>query len=128
VGHRDPGLALGIAVVLGGELIDARAEDLGDQPGVGGEKRPQREPGVGGSGHGFIFHTVVPSFLSSSSTPIAFSSSRLRSASLKFLALRAAFRASTFASISTGSKPASRAETSSNALSAASRALLSAVT
>ena len=37
---------------------------------------------------------VVPSFLSSSSMPMAVSSSRMRSASLKFLAFRAALRAS----------------------------------
>ncbi len=54
VGHGDPGPALAIAVVLGGELIDAGAEDLGDDPDVGGEKRPQREFWVGGGGHGRI--------------------------------------------------------------------------
>src|SRR5437868_6538531 len=49
--------------------------------------------------HRFILQVVAPSFLSSSSMPMAASSSRRRSASLKFLALRAALRASTISSI-----------------------------
>src|SRR5690349_17874493 len=50
-----------------------------------------RERGVG-TLHRFSLQAVVPSFLSSSSTPRPVSSSRMRSASLKFLVLRAALR------------------------------------
>src|SRR5215471_13678239 len=50
-----------------------------------------RERGVG-TLHRFTLQAVVPSFLSSSSMPMAASSSRMRSASLKFFALRAALR------------------------------------
>src|SRR5499433_558060 len=52
-----------------------------------------REWGVGTFDR-FTLPVVVPSFLSSSSTPSAAISSRMRSAALKFLALRAACRAS----------------------------------
>src|SRR5882724_6092283 len=45
--------------------------------------------------HRFTLQVVVPSFLSSSSIPMATSSSRMRSDSLKLFALRAALRAAT---------------------------------
>src|SRR3546814_10086377 len=55
--------------------------------------------GVGLVGARHTRRQLVPSGPSSSSMPCAFSSSRMRSASAKFLALRASLRASIFSAI-----------------------------
>src|SRR5262249_51234330 len=94
VRHRRPGLLLGRAVILAGQLFDAGAKDFSQQRRIRRQKRPQRRLSLYARHHRDTFQVVVPSLWSSSSTPIALSSSRTRSASLKFFALRAALRAS----------------------------------
>src|SRR5256885_8005484 len=99
VGTRGPSLLLARGVVVGGQLLDAGAENLGKQRRVLDEERPQSELGMG-DGHHRATSQVVPSFESFSTTPIAASSSRMRSASAKSLALRAESRAAMRRSIS----------------------------
>src|SRR5207245_6717352 len=89
-----PSLLLRLAVVVAGELGDAGAKDVREQRRVGRQKRPQRKLGFRLRHHRATFQVVVPSLRSSSSMPIALSSSRIRSASLKFFAFRAALRSS----------------------------------
>src|SRR5665811_863543 len=93
IGGGGPGLLLRLAVVIGGQLLDAGAEDFAQQRGVDREIRPQRQLGVRLRHHRAISQ-VVPSLESFNTTPMAASSSRIRSASVKFFALRAAMRAS----------------------------------
>src|SRR5262245_56464290 len=94
VRRRRPSLLLGRAVVVAGQLFDAGAKDFRPQRRVRRQEWPQRELRLYARHHCVTFQVVVPSLWSSSSTPIALSSSRRRSASLKFFALRAALRAS----------------------------------
>src|SRR5262249_5009224 len=105
VGRRRPSLLLRRAVIVAGQLRDAGAEDLGDERRVRRQERPQRKLRLYARHHRFTFQVVVPSLWSSSSMSIALSSSRMRSASLKFFALRAALRASTSALILLSSTP-----------------------
>ena len=90
-----PGLALGLAVVVRGRAPRCWRERFrpaaARQPA--GTAAARAWDGRAPSSRS-TFQVVVPSFLSSSSTPIALSSSRMRSDSLKFFALRAALRAS----------------------------------
>src|SRR5262249_53734047 len=72
-----PSLLLGFAIVVAGELRDAGAKDLRDQRRVRRQKRPQRQLGCRPRAHRFTFQVVVPSLWSSSSTPLALSSSRM---------------------------------------------------
>src|SRR5205085_7079281 len=92
LGGRDPGLPLALAVVLGGQLLDARAKDLGEQRRVLDQERPQRERGLRARHHRATSQ-VVPSFESFSAIPAAASSSRMRSASAKSFIWRATSRA-----------------------------------
>src|SRR5262249_9063150 len=85
VRDRRPRLLLGRAVVLAGQFGDAGAKDFSQQRRIRRQKRPQRRLYV--RHHRDTFQVVVPSLWSSSSTPIALSSSRTRSASLKFFRL-----------------------------------------
>src|SRR5262249_48035402 len=94
VRHRRPGLLLARAVVVAGQLFDAGAKDFSQQRRIRRQKRPQRRLSLYARHHRDTFQVVVPSLLASISTPIALSSSRMRSASLKLFALRAALRAS----------------------------------
>src|SRR5262252_3231288 len=94
VRHGRPGLLLARAVVVGGQLGDAGAEDFSQQRRVRRQERPQCKLRLYARRHRDTFQVVLPSLWSSSSTPIALSSSRMRSAFLKLFALRAALRAS----------------------------------
>ncbi len=96
VGRRRPRLLLRLAVIVGGQFLDAGAENLRQIRHVPWQHRPHRELRLGARGHATLlsFQVVVPSLWSSSSTPIVASSSRMRSDSLKFLVLRATERAS----------------------------------
>jgi hypothetical protein len=81
LGSRCPGLLLPLAVIIGRELFHAGAKNLREQRRVGRQERPQREARMGSGHHRFTFQVVVPSFLSSSSMPIALSSFKVRIAS-----------------------------------------------
>src|SRR5208282_3133700 len=102
IGPRGPGLALVGVVVLGRELLDAGAKNLGAPLGVGRDVGAQ-----GDGGHRFGSQVVVPSLLSLMATPRAASWSRNRSDSAQFRAARAAARSATIASIFTASMRAS---------------------
>src|SRR5690606_3361754 len=90
---RRPGFLLGFAVVVRGQLGDRLAEYLRQHGRVLGQERPHGETRMRLRAHRAISQ-VVPSFESLSTTPMAASSSRMRSDSLKSFALRAAARAS----------------------------------
>src|SRR5262249_25709873 len=105
VGRRRPGLLLRRAVIVAGELRDAGAEDFRQQRRVRRQERPQRKLWLCARHHRFTFQVVAPSLWSSSSMSIALSSSRMRSASLKFFALLAALRPSISALILLSSTP-----------------------
>src|SRR5580704_3419256 len=94
IGARSPGPALLFVVVIRGELIDARAKDLGAAPHVGRQIGTKRD-----GAHRFGSQVVVPSLLSFSAMPSDAISSRNRSASAKFFAARAALRRPTSSSI-----------------------------
>src|SRR6185312_2319494 len=90
VGRSGPRFLLRLAVVVAGQRRDGFAEDLRERRGVVCEEWPQREL----RGAHRAISQVVPSLESLSTTPIAASSSRMRSDSLKSFALRAAALAS----------------------------------
>src|SRR4051794_2035654 len=92
VGGRRPGLLLCRAVVVLGQFLDAGAENLSQKWSILRQERPQARLRIGARAHRAASQ-VVPSLESLSTTPMAASSSRMRSDSLKFLALRAALRA-----------------------------------
>src|SRR6185436_19073267 len=117
---RNPGFLLAFVVVVGGQLLDAGAEDLGEQRRILEEERAEGELGVGGGAHRAISH-VVPSFESFSTTPTAASSSRMRSASVKFLALRAERRAAMRRSISSTGSDGAGARASRHCANASGR-------
>src|SRR6185437_797576 len=94
VGDGGPGVLLRRRIVLVGQVRDAVAEDFAQHGGVLRQIRPQCQLGMR-HGHHRAISQVVPSLESFSTTPMAASSSRIRSDSLKFFALRAALRAST---------------------------------
>src|SRR5262249_2885504 len=102
---RRPSLLLGFAVVVAGEFRDTGTKDFRQQRRVGRQKRSQRRFPLCLRRHRFTCHVVVPSLWSSSSTPLAFSSSRMKSASLNFFAFRAALRLSMSVSIVEASMP-----------------------
>ena len=54
VGRRGPGLALAFLVIVGGQFLDAGAEDLGEQRRVGDQERPQREGRMRAGHHVFL--------------------------------------------------------------------------
>src|SRR5665213_2407821 len=91
VGGGGPGFALRLGIILAGQLLDAGAENLAQQRRIGREIRPQRHLGMRLRAHRAISQ-VVPSLESFSTTPIAASSSRMRSDSAKSLRARAAVR------------------------------------
>src|SRR6185437_7551882 len=93
VSCRRPGLLLRRGVIVGREVLNAVAKNFAQYQRIRRQERPQAELGVRNGHHRATFQLVLPSFVSSSSTPIDLSSSRMRSASLKFLAARAALRA-----------------------------------
>src|SRR5438477_27924 len=79
----------------GGELLQRIDEHGADTlPRGGGQERPQRRIRLCACGHRFTFH-VVPPLWSSSSMPIALSSSRMRSDFAKSLDSRASNLSST---------------------------------
>ena len=79
VGARSPGLALLFVVVIRGQLIDARAKDLGAASRVGRQIGAKRD-----GAHRFGSQVVVPSLLSLMATPSAARRSRNRSDSAQF--------------------------------------------
>src|SRR5262249_5384978 len=93
IGGGGPGLLLCLGIIISRKLLDAVSEDFSQLRGVRRQKRPQSEFGMGGCRHRAISQ-VVPSLESFRTIPIAASSSRIRSDSLKFLAARAAALAS----------------------------------
>src|SRR3974377_2028734 len=93
IGHGSPSVLLGFAIVVDSQLRDVVKEKPAPQRPIGRQHRPQSELWMRLRHHRAISQ-VVPSFESFSTTPMAASSSRIRSDSLKFLALRAAVRAS----------------------------------
>src|SRR4029077_6333155 len=80
-------------VVVGGQFLDTVAKDFPQQRRIRREKWAYTKLGMC-NGHHRAIPQVVPSLESFSTTPIAASSSRMRSDSLKFLAARAAALAS----------------------------------
>src|SRR4029077_7752980 len=98
VGGLRPGLLLRLGIIFGGQFLDAGAENLGEQRHIGRQQRAHGEVGLGTGDHGSGSQSV-PSLVSFRIMPIAWSSSRIRSDSSNFFALRAAFRASTSAMI-----------------------------
>src|SRR6185437_15445988 len=95
-----PSLLLGFCIVVAGQLLDAVAKDFTQQQRIRRQERTQCELRMR-SGHHRATSHVVPSLESLSTTPIAASSSRMRSDSLKFFAFRAASRAKIIVSIVT---------------------------
>src|SRR5690349_7391503 len=94
VGRRRPGLLLRFGIIVTRQFFYAVAENFTQQRRVRWQERAQCEHGMRYCHHRATFHCVLPSLVSSSSMPIALSSSRIRSASLKFFAFRALLRAS----------------------------------
>src|SRR5256885_11337958 len=99
IDRRGPSLLLRLVVILRGQFLDAGAEDLREQRRVLDEEGAQRELRVRTRHHRAVSQVVL-SLESFSITPSAASSSRMRSASAKFLALRAERRAAMRRSIS----------------------------
>src|SRR5690349_15634099 len=87
-----PGLLLRFGIIVARQFFYAVPENLAQQGRVCRKERPKGKVRVRNRHHRATFHCVLPSLVSSSSTPIALSSSRMRSASLKFFAFRALFR------------------------------------
>src|ERR1700685_1755933 len=91
-GGLRPRLLLRFAVILGGQLLDAGAKNFREQRHILRQQRAHGKIWLGTGAHRAISQ-VVPSLESFSTTPIAASSFRMRSAAEKFFSLRAAFRA-----------------------------------
>src|SRR6266566_8089189 len=104
VGGAGPSLLLRFAVVVAGQLLDRRDEDRGENRRIGREVRPQRGFWQCLS-HQRATSQVVPSLESLIAIPIAASSSRIRSDSLKSFRARAAVRAEIRLSICSASTP-----------------------
>src|SRR6185312_8327756 len=95
IGCRRPRLALRVAVIVRGQFFDAGAKDFSEQRHVVRQKRPHGECFLLlRAGTHRAISQVVPSLVSLRTTPICFSSSRIRSDSAKFFALRAIVLAS----------------------------------
>src|SRR5262249_58685256 len=78
VRRRGPGLLLAGAVVVAGQLGDAGAEDFSQQRRVRRQERPQRPLPLYARHHPATFQVPVPTFWPSTSMPLTFSSSRIR--------------------------------------------------
>src|SRR5207302_11160482 len=86
-----PGFLLRFAVIIAGQFQHGRSKDRGQNRRIRREERPQRRFGQRLS-HYRAISQVVPSLESLITTPIAASSSRMRSDSLKSFRARAAVR------------------------------------
>src|SRR5689334_15525545 len=103
IGNRGPRLLLLGVVVVTGQFLDRRGEDRREHGRVRRQERPQRR-GRGGRTHRATSH-VVPSLESLIATPMAASSSRMRSDSVKSFRARAAVRSAISALTWAGSMP-----------------------
>src|SRR6202012_3024461 len=100
-----PGFLLRLAVIVAGELLDRGGETRGENRHIG--RQGWRQRGGGGAAHRAP-SPVVPSLESLIAIPIAASSSRIRSDSLKSLRARAAVRDSSSARTTVSSTAAAR--------------------
>src|SRR5262249_44235562 len=100
LGQRRPRLPLRLAVVVAGQILDRRGKDRRQHRHICGQERPQR----GGLAHRATSQ-LVPSLESLIATPMAASSSRMRSDSLKSFRARAAVRSEISALTRSASTP-----------------------
>src|SRR5262249_33455748 len=106
VGLRRPRGLLTRVIVVGRQLLDAGGENRSEERRIRGQERPQCQLAKWRT-HRAISQ-VVPSLESLSTTPMAASSSRIRSDSAKFFDARARARASTSAWIFASSRSGRR--------------------
>src|SRR5262249_40211104 len=104
VSGGSPSLLLRFAVIVGGQFLDRRAKNLGEQRHVGRQHWTHRQLRQRAGIHRAISQ-VVPSFVSFTATPILASSSRRRSDSFQSFRARPAARSAINALISTSFTP-----------------------